>query len=164
LPLTLRHRDENLAVIVSRHRDGEIISRMIEGIGYRPVRGSSTRGGAVALREFTRAAEDGHPLAITTDGPRGPARECKPGVIQAASLTRLPIVPLGAAAAKAWRFRSWDEFLLPRPGSVVYVTYGEPILVPADLERPELAGWQDRLTHELNEATRICEEALAHGV
>lgn len=160
LPLALRHLNENLAVIISQHRDGEIISRMIIPLGYRPIRGSSTRGGAAALREFKQAASEGHPLAITTDGPRGPARRCKPGAIRAASEIGWPIVPIAAASTRAWHFRSWDEFQLPKPGSIVYVTYGEPIDIPPDIGRQDLEGWQSRVGAAIDEATRICERAL----
>lgn len=164
LPLTLRHMDENLAVIISRHRDGEIISRMIIPLGYRPIRGSSTRGGATALREFTEAAADGHPLAITTDGPRGPARRCKPGAIRAASAIGWPIVPSAAVPARAWRFRSWDEFQLPKPGSIVYVTYGDPITVPPGLGKENLQHWQDTVGAAIDAAASICERALTENV
>lgn len=159
LPLTLWHRNENVAVIISQSRDGEIISRIVERIGYRAIRGSSTRGGTRALRELTRAAAEGHPLAITTDGPQGPARECKPGVVLAAARTGLPIIPTAAAAVRAWRFRSWDRFMVPKPGSIVYVTYGEPISVPEDIEGAATRVWQDRVAEALNCATTVCEEA-----
>ena len=161
LPLTLRHRAENIAVIVSRHRDGEIISRMVEGIGYRTIRGSSSRGGSEALREFTSAAAEGYSLAITTDGPQGPARQCKPGAIVAAARTGLPIVPVAAAAVRSWTFNSWDRFFIPRPGTVVYLSYGEPIRIPPDFKGRPVSDWQEELTRAQNEASAACEEAAA---
>ena len=161
LPLTLRHRTENIAVIVSQHRDGEIISRMVEGIGYRTIRGSSTRGGSEALREFTRAAAEGHSLAITTDGPQGPARYCKPGAIVASARTGLPIVPVAAAAVRSWTFRSWDTFFVPKPGSIVYVAYGDPIRVPPDFDGQPMETWQTRVSEAQNAVSSICEEAVA---
>ena len=164
LALTLGHRDQNIAVIVSRHRDGEIISRMVEGIGFRTIRGSSTRGGSPALREFIRAAAEGHPLAITTDGPQGPARRCKPGAVLASARTGLPIVPVAAAASRVWRVNSWDEFFVPKPGSVVYLSYGEPIPVPADIAREALADWQDRVTKAQNAASTVCENAVKRAL
>lgn len=163
LPLTLRHRTENVAVIVSQHRDGEIISRMVEGIGYRTIRGSSTRGGSEALRQLTRAASEGHSLAITTDGPQGPPRQCKPGAVLAAARTGFPIIPAAAAAVHAWTFSSWDRFFVPKPGSVVYLSYGDPIHVPADLDTGSTAAWQARVTEAQNEATAVCERAVARG-
>lgn len=159
LPLTVQHRGENVAVMISQHRDGEIIARVVESIGYRAVRGSSTRGGSRALKELVRAASEGHPLAITTDGPRGPARVCKPGVVLAASLTGLPVVPTAAAAVRAWVFRSWDRFVVPKPGSVVYLTYGEPIHVPPELDESDVVRWQERISEAQNLASAVCEAA-----
>ena len=161
LPLTLRHRDQNVAVIISQHRDGEIISRMVEGIGYRTIRGSSTRGGSEALGEFARAGTEGHPLAITTDGPQGPPRQCKPGAILAAARTGLPIVPAAAAAVREWTFNSWDRFSVPKPGSIVYLTYGDPLIVPSDLAHESVADWQARVTRAQNQATSVCEAAVS---
>jgi lysophospholipid acyltransferase (LPLAT)-like uncharacterized protein len=161
LPLTLRHRGEDVAVIVSQHRDGEIIARMVEGIGYRTIRGSSTRGGSEALREFTRAASEGHSLAITTDGPQGPARRCKPGAVLAAARTGLPIIPAAAAASRAWTFNSWDRFFVPKPGSIVYLHYGNPIAIPPELTDDAVAHWQGRVTRAQNDATGVCEAAVA---
>ncbi|NNK49796.1 MAG: lysophospholipid acyltransferase family protein [Gemmatimonadetes bacterium] len=161
LPLTLRHRKENIAVIVSQHRDGEIIARMVQGIGYRTIRGSSTRGGSRALQEFARAASEGHPLAITTDGPQGPARQCKPGAVLAAARTGYPIVPAGAAAVRGWTFNSWDRFVVPKPGSIVYLAYGDPISVPTDLGEDSVADWQARVTEAQNAASAACDAAAA---
>jgi len=159
LPLTVRHRRDNVAVIISEHRDGEIIARIVEGIGYRAVRGSSTRGGSRALKELTKAAAEGHPLAITTDGPQGPARRCKPGAVLASARTGLPIVPSAAAAVRAWTFNSWDRFVVPRPGSIVFVTYGPPIRVPESVTGDDVARWQGQVSDAQNLATAVCEEA-----
>lgn len=163
LPLTLRHRSENIAVMVSQHRDGEIIARMVEGIGYRTIRGSSTRGGSRALQEFSQAASAGHPLAITTDGPQGPPRSCKPGAVLAASRTGLPVIAAAAAAVHAWTFDSWDRFFVPKPGSVVYLSYGDPIDVPSELVAESVADWQERVTRAQNEVAAVCEAAVARA-
>jgi lysophospholipid acyltransferase (LPLAT)-like uncharacterized protein len=152
---------ENIAVIVSQHRDGEIISRMVEGIGYRTIRGSSTRGGSEALHEFARAASEGHSLAITTDGPQGPPRQCKPGAVLAAARTGFPVVPAAAAAVHAWTFNSWDRFFIPKPGSIVYLSYGEPLYVPPNISGDSVGEWQTRVTEAQNDATAVCERAVA---
>ena len=113
---------------------------------------------------FMQAAADGYSLAITTDGPRGPARQCKPGAVLAAARTGLPIIPVAAAADRAWRVGSWDGFFVPRPGSVVYLNYGEPIVVPADIPREAVAEWQDRVTNGQNAASAVCENAVARAL
>lgn len=178
LPLAVLHRGEGAVALVSRHRDGEILSRVLEGLGYRTARGSSTRGGGSGLREMIRAGRDGVPLAFTPDGPRGPARTCKPGVIRAAAATGLPVVPTAAAASSGRRLASWDGFLVPAPGATVCVSRGEPIAVPGSGEGgrrgpgaygndgpvatvgPELEAWCRRVEGAVEAERRRCEDAV----
>jgi hypothetical protein len=86
--------------LISRHRDGEIIARIVARFGHRAVRGSSTRGGASALRDLIRLGRAGADLVVTPDGPKGPRQEAKLGVIQLARATGLPIVPLAFSCSK----------------------------------------------------------------
>lgn len=129
LPLVLMHRGQGAMALVSRHRDGEILARVLGGLGYRTARGSSTRGGKEGLRRMIRAGREGTPLAWTPDGPRGPARRCKGGIVAAARATGLPVIPVAAAAAPARRLPSWDRFLVPAPGARVFVSRGPPLRV-----------------------------------
>jgi len=98
VPLAYRGRDVH--VLISRHRDGELISRIVSGFGYRSVRGSSTRGGTAALRELIKLGRSGVDLAITPDGPKGPRYVAQPGVIYIAKATGLPILPLSFSCSK----------------------------------------------------------------
>lgn len=134
LPLTYHHRDERVAVLVSRSRDGELIARTIAGLGYELARGSSTRGGEAGMRELIACAERGRDIAVTPDGPRGPAERVKEGVVYLASKVGLRIVPVAAAVSRAWVARSWDRFRVPLPFSRIAVAHGEPIAVPAALD------------------------------
>jgi len=138
LPLVFTHRGLGVAALVSRHRDGELITRIIERLGYVAARGSSTRGGEEGLRDMLEWADRGHSLTITPDGPRGPVERVKPGLLYLASRTGLPILPVAAAARSSWRLRSWDGFRVPRPFARLVVAYGDPIAVPADLDREAL--------------------------
>ena len=131
LPLLWRHRNQAIAIVVSEARDGEYLASYAESIGYRLVRGSSTRGAARALLGAVRELEAGHPVAFTPDGPRGPRREIKPGVVAAAQRSGVRILPIHAEADRAWRFASWDKFMLPKPFARVRIAYGEPFLVGA---------------------------------
>ncbi len=163
LMLTLRHRDEGIAVMVSRSRDGEIAARIAAGLGYLPVRGSSSRGGGAALREMVAAAERGTSLALTVDGPRGPAGVCKPGAALIASRWGGPVVATAAVARRAWTLASWDRFVIPRPGSEVFLAYGEPVQVDTDGSAEDVARWQERIGEEIDGATRRCERAAGVG-
>jgi len=163
LMLTLRHRDEGIAVMVSRSRDGEIAARIAAGLGYRPVRGSSSRGGGTALREMVAAAERGTSLALTVDGPRGPAGICKPGAALIADRWGGPVVATAAVPTRAWTLSSWDRFVIPRPGAEVYVAYGDPIEVDTDGSPDDVTRWQVRIGEAIDEATRRCERAIGEG-
>lgn len=131
LPLLWQHRGENIAIVISEHRDGEIIARIAESLGYATVRGSSSKGGSRALIGLIREIAAGRDGAITPDGPRGPARVFAPGAAVASQRTGAAIVPIRAAASRAWRLKSWDRFLIPKPFARVDVSYGPPTVVHA---------------------------------
>ena len=116
-----------MSVLVSQSWDGELTSRTLERLGYETVRGSSSKGGAMAMREVLRRAREGSDLTFTPDGPRGPLRVVQPGVVVASSMTGLPVVPAALAASHAKLLRSWDQMLVPLPGARVEVVYGSPM-------------------------------------
>lgn len=164
LPLTMAHRGQGAVALVSEHRDGEILTRVLDGLDVEAARGSSTRGGEEGLREMVRAGREGRPLAFTPDGPRGPARHCKPGVVRAAAETGLPVVPLGAAASRFRRLESWDRFLIPAPTAEVFVSRGEPMAVPEEAAESDGGGdllrrWTRRVERALEAERRRCEAA-----
>lgn len=135
LPLLWLHRSQDIALVISEHRDGEIIARIAETLGYATVRGSSSRGGGRALIGLMRELESGRDAAVTPDGPRGPAHVFAPGAAIAAQRTGALIVPIRASASRAWRLKSWDRFLVPKPFALVEVNYGEPAGVEASSPR-----------------------------
>jgi len=152
LPLLWQHRKEGVAVVISEHRDGEIIAQIAERLGYATVRGSSSRGGSRALIGLMRAIEAGRDGAVTPDGPRGPAHVFAPGAAIAAQRTGAPLVPVRASASRAWRLKSWDRFLIPKPFATVRVSYGPPTMVDAASPR-EAAEQAPRLQALLDAVT-----------
>jgi len=131
LPLLWHHRGRRIAVVISEHRDGEIIAQIAERLGYTTVRGSSSRGGSRALIGLMRAIESGRDGAVTPDGPRGPAHVFAPGAAIASQRTGAPLLPVRASASRAWRLKSWDRFLVPKPFALVRVAYGPLTAVDA---------------------------------
>lgn len=129
LPLTYWHRGRDIAVLISEHRDGELIARLVHAWGYRTIRGSTTRGGGRALLEMIHELEAGSVVAVTPDGPRGPARQFQPGALVAAQRARVPIIPIAVRVDRAWRFTSWDVFLVPKPFARVTIAWGGPSTV-----------------------------------
>lgn len=159
LPLTFLHRGRGSVVLVSQHRDGEVIARILDSLGYVTARGSTTRGGAKGLRELIRRAGEGRDIGITPDGPRGPREVAQAGVVAAARVTGLPIVPLSAAVSPAWTLKSWDQFLIPKPFARVFVRYEAPIAPGAD--PAEDAETLKHVQESLDAATRRVEALAA---
>lgn len=147
LPLLWHGRGFGMGVVVSGSRDGEYAAQVAEGFGYRAFRGSSSRRGARVLLEAVRELQAGTSITFTPDGPRGPRRIFKPGAALAAQRAGVPLVPIRATPARAWRLRSWDRFAIPKPGALVRVFYGDPIQVGPGSEG-------------ISEAAAVAERAL----
>lgn len=145
-----------MQIMISDHRDGELIARIVDKLGFGVIRGSSTRNGARALREMLRRTDRGH-LCITPDGPKGPRRTINPGAIYLASRTGLPIVGLGLAFQRPWRANSWDRFAIPRPGSHATCVFLPPMHVPIDANREVLESYRVLLEQQMNQATLEAE-------
>ena len=160
LPLLWAHRHRDIAVMISEHRDGERIARVADILGFRLVRGSTSRGAARALLEGTRAVEGGCNLAITLDGPRGPAGSIAPGALVIAQRGGVPIVPVGLAVSSAWHLRSWDRFTIPKPFARVSIAYGTPIEIAAQSPRDAVER-SDELRAEMNRACDVAERSRA---
>jgi lysophospholipid acyltransferase (LPLAT)-like uncharacterized protein len=131
LPLLWHHRQQGVLVLISEHRDGELVARAAESLGYGLIRGSTTRGADRALISLVRELTAGHEVAITPDGPRGPAETFAPGALVAAQRSDSFILPVAASADRAWRLRSWDRFMIPKPFALVTIAYATPTKVLA---------------------------------
>jgi lysophospholipid acyltransferase (LPLAT)-like uncharacterized protein len=153
LPLAYFHRREGIVVLVSQHGDGEYTTRVLERMGYGTARGSATRGGVQGLRGLLRAAREGHDLGFTPDGPRGPARRLKEGVLVTAQLSGAAILPLAAGGPSVWSVGSWDRMVIPKPFARVTLKYGALQFVPRDATEADLAEHAARLSAELNRIT-----------
>lgn len=144
-------RNRNIHVLSSWHKDGEISARVMTGLGYGVVRGSPSRGSARGLVGMLAKAREGHDLAITPDGPRGPAGTVKRGIFYLAEKSGSPLVPVGVAAGRARRLSSWDAFLIPLPFSRVAIVYGDPLEWREDAPFEEKAEELRRAIDALNE-------------
>lgn len=154
LPLLYHHRDEGVSVLISEHRDGELIARIAEALGFRTVRGSTSRGASRALIGLSRELLDGRDVAITPDGPRGPARSFAPGALIAAQRARAPVIAVGVAATPTWRLGTWDRFVVPWPFAKVRIAYSEPVVLDAPTARAA-AGETERFQALMLEMQRL---------
>ncbi len=147
-PLVYLHRNNGFVAMISSSKDGEILARAMERLGYATVRGSSSRQGLKALlTAFKEVTNKGNHVILTVDGPRGPRHEAKAGAIFLASKAQVPILPVRVRMSRTKVFeKAWDRFQLPFPFARCEVTYGEPYMVPPTLKGASLLREQEHLT------------------
>lgn len=134
LAMPFAYKGGKAKVLISRHRDGEFIARVVKYFGLGAVRGSYRKGGSISsVREMLGELKQGTDLAITPDGPKGPRYHMKEGIIEIARITGKPIMPVTYSASKKKLFDSWDRFLLPYPFSKIIFIWGEPIYITKDV-------------------------------
>lgn len=155
-PLYLRGRC-NLTMLLSRHRDADILAVVARLSGFGAVRGSTGRGGREALEQLMALSRSQH-LTITPDGPRGPRRQMAHGPIYLASRTGLPILVLGFGYDRPWRMNSWDRFAVPRPFSRARAIASPKIYIPPRIDRDEVELYRQRVERLL---TDLSDEAHA---
>jgi hypothetical protein len=156
-----RFRDRGIAIAVSQSRDGDRIDAVLQALGFGPSpRGSSSRGGVAVLAGLIRSARDGRSLGLLCDGPRGPARVLKPGLVSAARATGLPVFAIGVAARPALRFPSWDRTFLPLPFARVVFEYAPAVHVPREADRDEVERWRERIERALEAAQARADARL----
>ena len=160
-PLYLREHNF-LTMLLSQHRDADILSDVATRMGFEFVRGSTKRGGERAIRELFSAGRSRH-LAITPDGPRGPRRHMAPGAVYLASRLGMPIVAIGFGYDRPWRLKSWDRFAIPRPFCRARAVVSNEIFVPPNLSRDGIEEYRMRIQDLLNELTSQAEDWAASG-
>lgn len=144
--------------MISRSRDGEYVARLASCLGFRTVRGSSSRGGTTAVRELTRRIRQGELGGMLADGPQGPARVAKPGTVIIARDGGVPVIPVLWGADRCWMFNSWDRYLVPKPFAKIVLYAAEPLWIPQTAKGEELEAYRRLLETAMNEATRWCDE------
>lgn len=146
--------DRKLAGLVSASKDGGLLARVLELFHIEPVRGSSSRRGAQALRELVAWGERGYDLAITPDGPRGPCYTVRDGVIATAQLTGLTIVPSSYRLNWKIKLKSWDRFQIPLPFARCDITTGRVFRVPREATDADREILRQQLESELRSITQ----------
>ena len=157
----LRRTDRARRVIglASRSGDGELVARYAAKFDVGVIRGSSSRGGAAAVRALAGAVRAGDDVVIVPDGPRGPARRVAPGVVALAAMTGAPVIPLGIGAFPSRILKTWDRFLIPAPFACVAFVFAAPITVD-DGDRNAAV---TVIEHALDEATELADAMAARA-
>lgn len=149
IPLMYLHRGENIVILASSSKDGELIAGPAKLFGYNSARGSSGRKGSSATRELIKLAKE-NSIGITPDGPKGPSEKIKEGVTFLSYFTKLPVIPVAVDINKEKVFNSWDRFRLPHFFSKINITYGNPIYINT---KEEIEEKKEVLQNTLDELT-----------
>jgi lysophospholipid acyltransferase (LPLAT)-like uncharacterized protein len=162
LPL-LVHENQGVYVLVSQHFDGEVIAYILRAFGLYSVRGSSTRGGDKAFKEMREKLENrGSEFAFTPDGPTGPRRQIKLGIIRLASHSGSPIISIGVAASKYRRLNTWDKFLFVFPFARCSVIYHKPLYLAPTNDPDLLKSYADKLARQTDALDLEAEKCLVN--
>lgn len=166
LSIAYHFRKRKIAILISPSFDGELITRTIGSVGYTPIRGSSSRGGATGLLGMERALEAENPnpsnyAAFTADGPRGPLYYAKPGGVKLAQCVGGGVGIFFAMPERAWTLRSWDGFLIPKPFSRIIIAWQPPVPVPTGLDDAMLERTRQAVEDSLERARHAAETYCA---
>jgi hypothetical protein len=137
--------------MISQSRDGDMIADVYSRFSFRPVRGSSSRGGREALSAIVDDLAHNQMAVHVLDGPRGPRGVVKPGLIVMAQMSGVPIFPIYISANRAWVLKSWDRTLIPKPFSTITFRWGEPIYVPKDLDNESFENIRKHIENHMKE-------------
>ena len=144
-------------MLISQHRDGQLIARTVAHFGIDTVAGSTTRGGGAALRAMLRFLKAGECVGITPDGPKGPRMRATDGIVTVARLSGCPILPATFATSRRRLLSSWDRFAVALPFSTGVFVWGEPITVPREADEAELERLRSVVEDGLNAITRTAD-------
>ncbi|MDR3435900.1 lysophospholipid acyltransferase family protein [Telmatospirillum sp.] len=155
-------REKPINMLISQHRDGQIIAQTVSHFGIDTVSGSSSKGGSAALRTMLKSLKAGQCIGITPDGPRGPRMRASDGIVQVARLSGCPIIPCSFSAGRRKILGSWDRFVVALPFSKGLFVWGAPIEVPSDSRADELLAIRGSVEASLNAITRQADQAMGH--
>ncbi|MDF1793823.1 MAG: lysophospholipid acyltransferase family protein [Thalassobaculaceae bacterium] len=151
-------RGRPMGMVHSSHGDGRMLGAALSDFISRPIEGSTRRNPMGALRGMLRALEDGVPVALTPDGPRGPRMRCQMGVVEAARRSGVAIIPVACSSRPRIQAGSWDRFLIPLPFTRGVVVIGTPIAVTGEVEDRE--PFRQQIEAALNAVTDAADSAL----
>lgn len=152
------HRDDGFAALTSKSKDGDLLAKQLKHWNYKVVRGSSSKGGDVALGIMVDLAKNGFSIAITPDGPRGPEHKFKAGAVITAKKSKVPVVLIGIGIKSKKKLKSWDKFQIPNPFTNVKVIYSDPVYVDAKLSYDETSKIIDECEKKLIELQKEAEK------
>ena len=148
-----------LFALQSPHPDGRMMSHAIGCFGVKTVWGSSNRNPLSGLRGLKRVLDNRGSVAITPDGPRGPARQCALGPVAIAKMADKPIVPMCWAVDRYWRATGWDQLIIPKPFARGHFIIGDPIYLD-DYKKDQLETARQQLEEALNSQADAMDQLM----
>ncbi len=152
------HRNDGFAALTSKSKDGDLLAKQLKHWKYKVVRGSSSKGGDVALGVMVDLAKNGYSVAITPDGPRGPEHKFKAGAVIIAKRSGVPVVLMGIGIKSKKKLKSWDKFQIPNPFSNVKIIYSDPVYVDNKLGFDDTGKIIEECEQKLNELQKEAEK------
>lgn len=150
------------SAIISKSLDGNLIAQVAVRLGIRPIRGSSSHGGREALAAIVEDLAINCVALHAVDGPRGPERVVKAGLIRMSQLSGAPIVPVYISVDRAWMANSWDHFLIPKPFSRILVHWDNPISVPEQMDRRTFETLRLKVEESMIKGHAECDQYVLH--
>ena len=156
-PLTWQS-NSNIKVLISKHRDGDIIAQLISNLGFEAIRGSThktnkikNKGGLLSARKMIKSLKNGISIGISPDGPKGPRHKVSEGILSISRLSESVILPVGIGFKKKWVLNTWDKFIIPKPFNEITVIWGDPI--PAITNEKNNNQFKTKLESKMNNLT-----------
>lgn len=157
------HRKYKIAALVSRSKDGEILTRLLKSWNYKVIRGSSHIGGKEALKIMENTISENYSLAITPDGPTGPVNKMKAGAVVLAERKSIPLFLIGTASKKYKELNSWDQFQIPKLFTKISVIYSDPVYIDKEATREEVNKLIDECEEKLNSLQKEAETIVRNN-
>ncbi|WP_417841960.1 lysophospholipid acyltransferase family protein [Terasakiella sp.] len=157
------NRKKAIHMLISQHRDGQLIARTVGHFGIQTIEGSTSKGGATALRSMLKSLKNGECIGITPDGPRGPRMRASNGVVNVAKMAQVPVIPCAFGSVTRKHVRSWDRFCVAFPFSKGVFVWGNPIHVPKEAKGAELEAYRLKVEEELTRVTDESDRLTGHS-
>ncbi len=156
------NRKKAINMLISQHRDGQLIARTVGHFGIQTIEGSTSKGGATALRAMLKSLKNGDCIGITPDGPRGPRMRASNGVVNVAKMAQVPVIPCAFGSVSRKHVHSWDRFCVAFPFSKGVFVWGNPIHVPKEAKGEDLEAYRLKVEEELTRVTNESDRLTGH--
>ena len=150
--------DSAIKVLISKHRDGDIVAGLISHLGFDAIRGSTHRegkkrdkGGLLSARKMIKSLKSGINIGISPDGPKGPRHKVSDGIVDIPRLSKAPILPVALKKKKKWVLKTWDKFIIPKPFNEIKIIWGDPM--PSLKNKKNKNLFREKLEKEMNKLT-----------